>query len=285
MPLRPDQTRGIPFFSPVLTYFKDLADYLEAELVTARIAACFSIFVKKEQAYEAALGNTDSTNAKAQRIQEFEPGLIEYLNPGESIESFSPQRPGGSFEPFVNRILRSISTALGLPYELVAKDFSQTNYSSARAALIEAMKYFRTRQAWLERKLCQPTWELVIEEAYLKGKINATNFYKDPASYTRAIWISPGSQWIDPLKEVKASKEAMDGNITSLADVCASQGKDWEEVMEQKAREARKKKELEDKYGVTIGANDSVVDPAEIEPEEDPDETDEKERQEAAGEK
>jgi hypothetical protein len=55
--------------------------------------------------------------------------------------------------------------------------------------------------------------------------------------------------------------------------------------MEQKAREARKKKELEDKYGVTIGANDSVVDPAEIEPEEDPDETDEKERQEAAGEK
>ena len=50
---------------------------------------------------------------------------------------------------------------------------------------------------------------------------------------------------MDPLKEVKASKEAIAGNISSLADEAAGQGKDWEEILEQRAREEQKRKELD----------------------------------------
>lgn len=279
-PTRPDQTRGVPFFAPVLTYFKDLADYFEAELVTARIAACFSIFITKDAAYEAAVADTASTNSAGQRIKEMEPGLFEYLLPGEKIESFSPNRPGGSFEPFVNRILRLISTALGLPYELVAKDFTQTNYSSARAALIEAIKYFIVRQAWMTRKLCQPVWEEVMEEAFLRGMFKAPDFYKKKRQYLKAVWIAPGSQWVDPLKEVQAHKEAMNGNIATLADVCAAQGKDWEEVMEQRARECKYQKELEDKFEIKLGANTPEKQPEPEEKKENQDEEDANENSE-----
>jgi lambda family phage portal protein len=168
--------------------------------------------------------------------------------PGESITSFNPQRPSATFEPFVDRILRAISAALGLPYELVAKDFSKTNYSSARAALLEARRYFKVRQEWLAQKLCQPVWEMLLEEAYLRGEIDAGNFYekgRPMPAWVRARWIAPGWSWVDPLKEVKASREAIAGNISSLADEVAGQGKDWEEILEQRAREEQKRKELD----------------------------------------
>jgi lambda family phage portal protein len=173
--------------------------------------------------------------------------MIKHLMPGETITSFNPQRPSATFEPFVDRILKAISAALGLPYELVAKDFSKTNYSSARAALLEARRYFKVRQEWLSQKLCQPVWEMLLEEAYLNGELDAADFYQEgrpKPAWLRARWIAPGWSWVDPLKEVKASREAVAGNISSLADEVASQGKDWEEILEQRAREEQKRKEL-----------------------------------------
>jgi lambda family phage portal protein len=242
--LRSGQTRGVPFFAPVLTYFKDLAEYAEAELVAARIAACFSLFITSESSMDVAVNSAYEKNQSGQMIESLEPGMIKHLMPGESITSFNPQRPSATFEPFVDRILRAISAALGLPYELVAKDFSKTNYSSARAALLEARRYFKVRQEWLAQKLCQPVWEMLLEEAYLRGELKANNFYDKRLDWVRARWIAPGWSWVDPLKEVKASKEAITGNISSLADEAAGQGKDWEEILEQRAREEQKRKEL-----------------------------------------
>lgn len=245
--LRSGQTRGVPFFAPVLTYFKDLAEYAEAELVASRIAACFSLFITSEASMDVAVNSAYERNPSGQLLESLEPGMIKHLMPGESITSFNPQRPSSTFEPFVDRILKAISAALGLPYELVAKDFSKTNYSSARAALLEARRYFKVRQEWLAQKLCQPVWDMLLEEAYLKGEINAANFYQEGrplAAWLRARWIAPGWSWVDPLKEVKASREAIAGNISSLADEVAGQGKDWEEILEQRQREEQKRKEL-----------------------------------------
>lgn len=241
---RPGQTRGIPFFAPVLSYFKNLADYLEAEIVTARIAACFAVFVKKSDPEAAAFARTSDTDPDNKRIEELEPGIIEYLHPGESIETFNPNRPGNTFDPFVDRILRSICGALNLPYEIVIKDFSKTNYSSARAALLEARRYFKLRQEWTSRKLCQPAWEMLLEEAFLKGELDAPTFYDQKDDWVRAKWIAPGWPWVDPSKDVDASVKAIQAGLSTQAEECGSQGRDWEGVAEQRAREEAKRKEL-----------------------------------------
>lgn len=242
--MRSGQTRGVPFFAPVLTYFKDLAEYAEAELVAARIAACFSIFITSEASMDIAVNPGFDRNAAGQLVESLEPGMIKHLMPGESITSFNPQRPGASFEPFVNRILQAISAALGLPYELVAKDFSKTNYSSARAALLEARRYFKVRQEWLARKLCQPVWEMLLEEAYLRGELPANDFYEKRRFWMNALWIAPGWEWVDPLKEAQAAEVGLKNGIVTHADIYAAQGKDWEESFEQRKRELDKIREL-----------------------------------------
>ncbi len=266
--LRSGQTRGVPFFAPVLTYFKDLAEYAEAELVAARIAACFSLFITSEASMDIAVNSAYERNSSDQLVESLEPGMIKHLMPGESITSFNPQRPGATFEPFVERILRAISAALGLPYELVAKDFSKTNYSSARAALLEARRYFKVKQEWLARKLCQPVWDMVMEEAYLNGELGAISFYEKRRWWTGATWIAPGWEWVDPLKEAKAAEVGLKNGIVTHADLYSAQGKDWEEGFEQRKRELDKMNEL------GLPQNTDIAKEKE-EPEEDEDEDEE----------
>lgn len=254
---RPGQSRGIPFFAPVISYFRDLCKYMEAELVAARIAACFAMVIEKTDPSGAASANTAEIATDGKRIEELEPGIVEYLKEGEKMSSFNPQRPGGTFEPFVIRILRSISAALGLPYELVAKDFSRTNFSSARAALLEARRFFRMRQEWMARKLNQPMWDLLQEEAFLKGDLPAKNFFENKTAYLRARWITPGWEWVDPKKEAEASKLAMDAGISTLADEAAAKGKDWEENLAQIAREKKTIKAIEKESGVILFPNNA----------------------------
>ncbi len=241
---RPGQTRGEPFFAPVMNKFRDLADYMEAELVAARVAACFAIFIERTDGYLSANAAKESVNTQGQRLQALEPGMIAHLAQGEKITAFNPNRPGGSFDPFVDKVLRFIGAGLGLPYELVIKDFSKTNYSSARAAILEARKFFIFQQQWISQRLCQPIWEMLVDEAYLRGEFEAPDYFSRRDDYTRVKWIAPGWSYIDPESEVNAAVDAIRSNTSTLADECAAHGKDWEEVLEQRAREEAKRKEL-----------------------------------------
>lgn len=240
---RPGQTRGEPFFAPVLSAFKDLGDFMEAEIVAARVAACFTAFITKNDPAAAFEGT--AVDAQGNRIDSLEPGMTQYLAPGESVTFGDPKRPTGTFEPFVLAVLRSIGSSLGLPLELVLKDFSRTNYSSARAAMLEARRFFRGYQSWLSERLCQPCWEWVMEEAWLKGELPAVDLFGDDREeWMRVHWIAPGWGWVDPVKEVESSKLAIEAGLSTHADECAAQGRDWEEVFAQQKRERQKRDEL-----------------------------------------
>jgi lambda family phage portal protein len=235
---RPGQSRGVPIFAPVLAYFKDLADYLEAEVIAARVAACLAIFITKQDAMFSASNMSSSTETgTGARIQGIEPGMVSYLNPGESINAVDPKRPGDAFPSFIETVLRLVGTSIGLPYELLVKDFSKTNYSSARAALLEGRRMFTNWRSWFSRRFCQPIWDLVLEEAFLRGEFDANDFYRYRHEYTRALWIGGGWGWVDPVKEVEASRKAIDYGLSTLAEEAAGQGRDWEETLDQLRRE------------------------------------------------
>lgn len=237
---RAGQTRGVPWLTPVMSLFKDLMDYREAELVAARVGACFAMFIKKTDPYAAAIGASDAPDSQGRRIESLEPGIIERLGDGEEPFSFTPNRPNSAFDQFIERLLRTIAAAVDLPYELVAKDFSKVNYSSARAALLEARRRFRMEQQALSVTFCQPVWEWFLEELFVTGKWPVGDFYERRAEYVRCRWISPGWEWVDPQKEVNASVIALKNNLSTLADELGARGRDPEETIEQRASEQRR---------------------------------------------
>ena len=70
-------------------------------------------------------------------------------------------------------------------------------------------------------------------------------------AYLNFNWIPlTGRQWVDPVREAKAKETEVTNNFDTLANTCASKDQDWEEVLIQRARELKKKKDLEEKYGI-----------------------------------
>ena len=85
---------------------------------------------------------------------------------------------------------------------------------------------------------------MLLEEAYLKGELKADTFYEKKEYWTGASWIAPGWEWVDPLKEAQAAEVGLKNGIVTYSDLYASEGKDWEESLEQRKREQDKIKEL-----------------------------------------
>lgn len=229
-----------------MKFFRDISDYLDYEVVGAIIAASFPIFIEKTNPLDAAnqyqQPNQNNETDKTQ-YQNVNPGQIVYGNANEKPHILKNDRPGSSFADFTERILRSTGASVGMPYEVVTKDFSKTNYSSARAALLEAHRVFSVYQKWLVDSFCQKCWEMVIEEAYLRGYIKlpsgSPDFYAARQAYTSALWIPPKRGNVDPLKEMKSKVLAKDLNIETLQDMTAESGKNWKRQIDQISREEK----------------------------------------------
>lgn len=229
--------------------FKMLDHYerseLQAAIVNAMIAAFIETPMDGESLNELFGGSSDDyLSAKKDWQVKLEGGSIIPVFPGDKVAPFTPSRPNSAYGAFVENLLRHIGTGLNIPYELLLKDFSKTNYSSARSALLEAWRYFNGRRQWLSTYWATPVYELWLEEAVNKGLVDAPDFYENRYAYTRCKWIGPGRGWVDPVKEAQACQIRMNIGLSTLEAECAGQGLDWEEVLEQRAREKAKLTEL-----------------------------------------
>jgi len=241
--LRPEQTRGVPYLAPVIEPLKQLDRYTEAELMAAVVSGLFTVFIKTESGDEGLdlTDMADETGAKASDTDyKLGNGAVLSLGKDESIESANPMRPNAAFDPFVMAVLRQVGVALELPFEILIKHFT-ASYSAARAALLEAWKFFMARRMWLARNFCQPVYETFLWEAVASERIVAPGFFQDPLirkAYCGAEWVGPAKGMIDELKEVQAAEKRIDMGVSTLTEVTAElTGGDWEKKHSQSVKE------------------------------------------------
>jgi lambda family phage portal protein len=234
--LRPHQSRGVPYLAPVIEAFKQLGMYTHAEVMAALVSAKFTVFVK------TADGNVQFAESRHQRDYALKSGAIIGLSEGEEISTVNPGRPNAAFDPFVQSILRQIGVALELPYEVLIKHFT-ASYSAARAATLEAWKFFNARREFLGTHFCQAVYEQWFTHAVTMGRIHAPGFFSDPRvrkAYTNALWVGTAPPQIDPLKEITAAALRIEVGVSSLArETAALTGMDWQVEFHQQVKEAR----------------------------------------------
>nr|WP_249115169.1 phage portal protein [Desulfolutivibrio sulfodismutans] len=242
-----EQVRGVSVLAPAMKFFRDLSDYLDYELVGQIITAAFPVVIESDQPVAAGIGmdprGKSRTRPAGRNVREISPGSVLHLYPGERGKTLDAPRPNSNFDAFVARILRAAGAAAGMPYEVVAKDFSKTNYSSARAALLEAWRVFQRYQSWLESAFCRPVWEAVVEEAFARGYIetppNAPSFLDAREDYLASRWVPPRRGHVDPVKEIEADIMALGAGIKTYADVVEAHSGNFETLLPQRAREER----------------------------------------------
>ncbi|MEM9838538.1 MAG: phage portal protein, partial [Pseudomonadota bacterium] len=84
-------------------------------------------------------------------------------------------------------------------------------------------------------QLCRPIWRRWITLEVLSGRIDAPDFTASPTPYLFAQWITPGWQWVDPQKEIRAQREAVDAGFMSRREVVAGRGLDIEALDAERA--------------------------------------------------
>jgi lambda family phage portal protein len=241
---RPDQSRGVPYLATVIEPLKQLDRYGEAELMAAVIGGMFTVFLKSTgmPLGEGISTGVDASGNQLPRNFKLGPGAILELAPNEDIEVANPGRPNEKFDPFVQAILRQIGVALEIPFEILIKHFT-ASYSAARAAQLEAWRFFSGVRVWLAADFCQPTYEAVITEAVARGLLDAPGFFADPLvrqAWLGSEWVGPSPGQIDPRAEVEAAQARIDGGFSTLEqETAALTGGSWERNHPQQVKERR----------------------------------------------
>jgi lambda family phage portal protein len=214
--LRPDQPRGVPYLAPITNLIKQLKRLSDAEVEAAVISAFFTVFIEG-----APNGNPAPIFAGAEGADtvgddiKLGQGAVVGLMAGEKATIANPARPNPNLDAFITSMLREVGMALGIPQELLSKQFN-SSYSASKAALLDAWVYFRNVRTWLARSFCQPVYETWLSEAVASGRIAAPGFFTDPLmrwAYTRAAWHGDSMGSINPKDEVAAYTSAIDARL------------------------------------------------------------------------
>lgn len=213
---RPGLARGVPYLAPIVDCIKQIARYTDAEIMAAVITAYLTVFIETPTGNASPVfdGDQEALSPGGEEVG-LGVGTVVGLAPGEKPHMVNPGRPNPNFGPFVENVITQIGMALGLPRELLIKQFN-SSFSASKAALLDAWVHFRGERFWLANSFCQPVYETWMAEAVAIGRIPAPGFFADPLlrwAYTRAAWPGDSMGSIDPKAEVAAYTAAVDARL------------------------------------------------------------------------
>lgn len=249
---------GAGIFAPVLQRLKMLIKYDGTELDAAIVNAIFGAYIESpfdQQLVEEAMGETLPAYQNMRKDFHNEKRIMAgnvrmpIMFPGEKISTVNAARPTSNFKDFENAMLRNFASGAGVSAQQVSQDWADVNYSSARAALLEAWKTMtrrrddyatgfssRIRIAWIEE--CFDVDELPLPAG-------APEFIEFRAAYAACKWIGPGRGWVDPIAEKEGAVVGIEAGLSTLEyEAGENSGDDWEEIAHQRKREIEKYEEL-----------------------------------------
>lgn len=236
-PDRFSQSRGEPALTSSIDYIDKLCSYYDAELVAAKVNACFTMFVSHKDEYggapEAYTGGISSSgvNEDGTRHEKMEPGTILYGDSGENATGIGQTRPGNQFVPFVQQSLTMIGRPLLMPLMLITLDFSGATFMNARIAYQECRASWQNVQDVVVKPFVSRVWRYKVNE-WIKRKLITPNddIYKHEIVCKK--W-----PYVDPIKESKADEMELKNRTTTRTLICARKGLDYEDVDKQLTKE------------------------------------------------
>lgn len=213
---RPEMYRGAPLLSPVVETLKQVSRFSEAELSSAIIKSFFSLFFTQENT-NFDLNQILPSDELDLTQYKLGAGTLNALPRGVKVDSVETKNAQSTFDVFFNNFVKQIGAAVGLPFEVLLKNF-QSSYSASRAALLQAEETFKERRAGFIQDFCQPVYENFLAEGIALGRIDAPGFFEDPLkrfAWSNADWRRAIMPSIDPLKSANAAKVLIETGISS----------------------------------------------------------------------
>ena len=146
------------------------------------------------------------------------PGVfIANLPKGQSLEMVNNTAPTTGVDRFVDFFTSYLSSARGIPIEVLTMKFGQ-NFSASRGALL---LFWRIAQIWRDEMAADylnPTVEMWLSEEIAAGRVAAPG-WSDPrlrAAWLNNMWVGPPAPDIDPGRTAKARKDNIEAGVTTV---------------------------------------------------------------------
>ena len=271
-PKREGQTRAMTPFSALVQRLRMVGKHAELEIANATANALFAATLQSnlpigDATAKMNLAGTAYADSRLNHYRQQAPTIggvrIPVLPIGDQLVFNNSPRTTASFPAFQTSFLRSIAAAFGLSYEQLSMDWSQTNYSSARAALNEVWRGVRREFAAFVEQVVMPVYIALLEEAfdrrYIRVPAGIPGFWDMPGAWASSRWIGSPRGYVDPVKEAQGSSMRLDNLTSTLEAECAEQGLDLEDVLDQAQYEEA---ELKRRGLARVTAGAKVTEPA-----------------------
>lgn len=232
--VRPSQVREVSDMTQTMPRIRDTNEFMTAVSVKQRIEACLSVFVKRQTpsgqiGRGSAVGENEKHNYQGKTLT---PGMIMHLNPGDDIETVNPSGQAADASSYIKLQQRMIGAGQGVSYEATSRDMSESNYSSARQGAIEDdLTYEDDKEILMQ--IMDEIYETFVISLVLSGLVDIKDFWNKKEEYFEHTWIQAPKRWIDPLKESNANKIAMQTGQKTFKQICAENGMDWRETIDE----------------------------------------------------
>ncbi len=266
--MQPDQTRGVSDMVSVLKQMKMTKKFNDVVLQNAVVNATYAAAIESELPTEAIFQSMGAGGPGfANMLGEYMKGLTDYVNatdkigidgvkmphlfPGTKLQMKNAGTPGGVGTGFEESLLRHIAAPLGMSYEQFSKDYSKTNYSSARASMAETWKFMQARKKTVADRMATMMFICWLEEEINRDDSVIPlppNFdFYDPymrEALCMSDWIGAARGQIDETKETQAAILRIEAGLSTYQKEVALLGDDFRRVFKQKAREKKMMEKL-----------------------------------------
>jgi len=230
--------RGVPWITPCMVQLNMVGRLWTSELVAANFDADRVAYLKSQDGFET--GDTSPVETAKDLPSDF--GTILGLDPGQELQFPPSNHPNSVLPQFTSYLLKGLASGLNVAYHSLSGDLSESKFSSDRTALIQERDGWRKLQGWFIRAFCKQVYQNWLEIALFSGTVQIP--VADIKKICKPRWAARSWDWVDPVKDVQASTNAISYGLSTYQDELGAQGKDWEEVFTQRAREQVKAKEL-----------------------------------------
>lgn len=229
---RHGEQRAVPELSSSLNLFAVGRRWRESTLVAAENIANMSLACKTQQTPDEGVDSVDAFTTLP-----FQKGMMTFLPEGYDIFQPRPEQPAATYETFDRAQTRDTARPLSMSYNLAACDSSGYSFSGGK---LDHLTYFVSvdvEQADIEDQFLDPLFAVWYEVARLE--YGWTVAAEPTPAHT---WDWPARPQIDEQKTASARKTSLGFGGTTLRQVYAEDGFDFEDELQAMAED----------YGVTV---------------------------------
>jgi capsid protein len=220
-PERPSSVRGVPLCQTTFPMLHRIKDVLDSEALTWQLLS--RIALKHTSTNGEAFGT--ATNNAGLRVVEMPYSVVFEGSDTEDLSALDFNRPSKDFPASISTFCRFLGLPLGMPLELVLMDFTKSNFSQMRGALVLSWKSFEHITASMVTDFYESLFRWKFDEWVLAGDI------EDTPENRQHNWVTPQFPWIDELAEANAIEKKVALGLMTYEEGCKALERESDKVV------------------------------------------------------